>query len=69
VLDRKTLRVASGSGTALIDANVLGPARSRWRLLLQREPSGWKVAKMERLPAADGRPRAGVEAAALSKSA
>src|SRR5439155_22625216 len=49
VLDRKTLTVTNGTGAAVIEAKVLGPARSRWRLLLEREASGWKVARMERV--------------------
>src|SRR5437763_514729 len=68
VLDRKTLTGTSEAGTAVIEANLLGPARSRWRLLLKREASGWKVARMERA-AASSRPPAADAVGALSKSA
>jgi hypothetical protein len=61
VVDRKTLSTTAGG--VVVEATVLGPARSRWRLHLHGEAGGWKVARMERLTPA------GAEAAELSKSA
>lgn len=47
VLDRRTLSVTSAG--AAIEATVVGPSQSRWRLHLQQEAGGWKAAKMERV--------------------